>query len=142
MKNRLEWTDLEFIRDVVIILATQGWEKLIEKQDHVEQPVPNYVSAINHLGLKFKIPLVASGVVVASILQEFQDIILYATEFISLSSTNYQTVWWKIFHSPNAASWTNALKLAQLLFTLPVSNGKLERIFSTLKKSNNPNDLH
>ncbi len=39
----------------------------------------------------------------------------------------------KIFYSPNAASWTNALKLAQLLFTLPVSNGKLERIFSTLK---------
>ncbi len=37
------------------------------------------------------------------------------------------------FSSPNAASWTNALKLAQLLFTLPVSNGKLERIFSTLK---------
>ncbi len=34
----------------------------------MEQPVPNYVSAINRLGLKFKIPLEASGVVVVSIL--------------------------------------------------------------------------
>ena len=59
--------------------------------------------------------------------------LLYATQFISLSSTNYQTVWWKLFHSPNASDWTNALKLARLLFTLPVSNGKLERVFSTLK---------
>lgn len=37
------------------------------------------------------------------------------------------------FHSPNASGWTNVLTLAQLLFSLPVSNGKLERVFSTMK---------
>ena len=73
-----------------------------------------------------------AGVVVAQIVDEFRDM-LYATQFISLSSTNYQTVWWKLFHSPNASDWTNALKLAHLLFHLPISNRKLERVFSTMK---------
>ena len=82
---------------------------------------------------KFKIPLEAAGVVVAQIVDEFHDMLLYATQFISLSSTNYQAVWWKLFHSPNASDWTNALKLARLLFSLPVSNRKLERVFSTMK---------
>ena len=57
----------------------------------------------------------------------------YATLFISLSSSTYQAVWWKLFYSPDASSWSNALKLARVLFTLPVSNGKLERVMKTLK---------
>ena len=36
--------------------------------------------------------------------------------------------------SPNATEWCNCLTLAcRLLLTLPVSNGKLKRIFSTFK---------
>ncbi len=66
-------------------------------------------------------------------LGEFHEMLLYATQFISLSSTTYQTVWWKLFQSPTATDWANVLILAQLLFTLPVSNGKLERVFSTMK---------
>ena len=58
---------------------------------------------------------------------------LYATQFISLATLDYRAVWWRLFHSPNSSSWPNALALGQLLFSLPVSNGKLERIFSVLK---------
>ena len=57
----------------------------------------------------------------------------YATQFISLSTTDYHVVWWRLFHSPNSSDWTNVLALTKLLFTLPVSNGKLERVFSTMK---------
>ena len=38
-----------------------------------------------------------------------------------------------IFHAPNSNDWSNLLLLVQMLFTLPVSNGKLERVFSTMK---------
>ncbi len=38
-----------------------------------------------------------------------------------------------MFHSPDAAHWSNMLTLVQLLLSLPASNGKLERIFSTTK---------
>ena len=41
-------------------------------------------------------------------------------------------VWWRLFHAPNSAKWANVLILAELLFSLPASNGKLERVFSLL----------
>ena len=47
----------------------------------------------------------------------------------------YKAIWWRLFHAPNALEWANILCLVQLLMTLPIciSNGKLERIFSTPK---------
>ena len=54
----------------------------------------------------------------------------YATQFISLSTMEYQSVWWRLFHAPNSSEWSNVLSLATLLFSLPVSNGKVERTFS------------
>ena len=58
--------------------------------------------AINCLMLKFKIHLEVAGVVVGLIVNMFHYMFSYATEFISLSSTNYQSVWWKLFHSLSA----------------------------------------
>ena len=49
---------------------------------------------------------------------------------IFLSTLDYHSVWWRLFHAPDSASWSNALILAALLFSLPASNGKVERQFS------------
>lgn len=132
IKSRLEWTDLEFVRDVILFLATQGWQKLADEAG--TESTPSYIEAIARLTSKFKLPLESAGAVVANVGDEFCDLLHYAIQFISLSSTSYQVVWWKLFHSPNASDWTSVLILARLLFMLPVSNGKLERIFSTMKK--------
>lgn len=78
---------------------------------------------------KQSIPLEATGVVVGLIVEKFRDMLSYATQFISLSSTNYQMVWWRLFHSPNASDWTNVLTLTRLLFSLPVFNGNLGGCF-------------
>ena len=59
--------------------------------------------------------------------------LLYATQFLTISTLDYRPVWWRLFHCPNSSNWSNILTLSRLLFTLPVSNGKLERIFSILK---------
>ena len=134
LKSRLEWTDLEFVRDVILFLATQGWQKLADEENEAgTESTPSYIEAIARLTSKFKVPLESAGAVVANVGDEFCDLLQYAIQFISLSSTSYQVVWWKLFHSPNASDWTNVLILARLLFTLPVSNGKLERVFSTMK---------
>ena len=45
---------------------------------------------------------------------------------------DYHSVWWRIFNAPCSSEWTNALSLAKLQFSLPASNGKLERNFSLL----------
>uniref|UniRef100_A0A1X7VHZ3 Uncharacterized protein n=1 Tax=Amphimedon queenslandica TaxID=400682 RepID=A0A1X7VHZ3_AMPQE len=46
---------------------------------------------------------------------------------------DYRCVGRRLYYSPNTTEWSNVLQLAHLLFTLPVSNWKLQRIFSTLK---------
>ena len=69
---------------------------------------------------------------VDEILIEFECVLQYATKYISLSTLDYRAVWWRIFHSPDSASWVNVLNLIELLFSLPVSNGVVERVFSQM----------
>ena len=54
----------------------------------------------------------------------------YACQYISLSTLSYEGVWWRLYHAPVATEWANALALVELPFSLPVSNGTLERVFS------------
>ena len=39
-----------------------------------------------------------------------------------------------IFSSPRSENWTDILALVELLFTVPISNAKLERMFSKMKR--------
>ena len=64
---------------------------------------------------------------------EFKEVLEYANQYISLATLEYIAVWWRVFHSPDAESWCNLTVLAQLLFALQVSNGKLERVYSEIK---------
>ena len=63
---------------------------------------------------------------------EFGNMIEYAVQYIATTSLNYHFVWWRLFHAPTSAEWSNVLILAKLLLSLPASNGKLERTFSLL----------
>ena len=42
--------------------------------------------------------------------------------------------WRKIFAAPRTKSWSDVLLMIRLLFIVPVSNAKLERMFSKLKR--------
>ena len=72
----------------------------------------------------------ATAAEVGQIAFEFDAVLHYAIQFISLSTLDYKAVWWRIFHSPSAGEWCNILILVKILFSLPASNGKLERVFS------------
>ena len=137
MKGRLAWSDLRIIRDVIAVLATQGWQKSLDEEDcendNEDAEKVDPLEPMERLGVQFKIPLESAGVDISKLRDEFYDMMLYATQFISLSTLDYRAVWWRLFHSPNSSSWPNVLSLSRLLFSLPVSNGKLERIFSVLK---------
>ena len=81
---------------------------------------------------RFTVPLESAGSNPAEIHAEFVEIMQYASQYFSLSTMDYRSVWWRLFHAFNASEWGNALLLVQLLFSLPASNGKLERFFSTV----------
>ena len=83
------------------LLATQGWQKIIDEN----QPL----IAINRIVKHFSVPLVSAGVDVDEFLCEFQGIPQYSTMCISLSTSDYHAVWWRLFHAPCASEWTNVL---------------------------------
>ena len=50
---QLAWSDLQIIRDVILVLASQGWEKLLNEDDESTAAT----QAIVRLGTRFKSPL-------------------------------------------------------------------------------------
>ena len=125
IKSRLAWSDLQQMRDIIFVLSTNGWEKALEEEDRLE--------AVDRLVEKFTLPLEGAGANTTEIHAELLEIMQYAAQYFSLSTMDYRSVGWRIFNSYNSSEWSNALVLVKILFSLPASNGKLERIFSTAK---------
>ena len=53
--------------------------------------------------------------------------------YLDLVQEDYRTIWWKLFNAANVNRWGNVLSLIELLFCIPMSNGRVERVFSTVK---------
>ena len=125
LKERLKMQHVGLLTDAITLLATHGWEKS-ESSDFAD-------AALDHLTTQFNVPLAKAGVVETLIKEEFIDMLDYAKSYLPLSRDNYLTTWWKLFNSANSKNWTNILALVELVFCLPMSNGRVERIFSRLK---------
>ena len=80
----------------------------------------------------YKNPVESAGVDFDHLRKQFHKLIFYTTQFISVSTMDYQSVWWRLFHAPAAVSWSNILQLVGLILTLPISNVKLDKFFLLL----------
>ena len=120
------WSDLQVLRDIIFVLATQGWQKLLDESDPLE--------VLDRLVEHFSISLRKADVYTAEIHGEFESALQYACQYISSSTMEYRTVWWHLFHAPVASKWLNLLALVELLFSLPTSNGVVERVFSQVNE--------
>lgn len=85
------------------------------------------LDSVDRLLERFAVPLEGAQADLSKIKVEFELLVQYAVQFISLSTLDYHAVWWRIFHAPSASEWSNTIVLIELLFSLPSSNGKLER---------------
>jgi len=110
------------LRDIIFVLATQGWQKLLDESDPLE--------AVDRLVEHFLIPVRKANVCTEEIHGKFESALQYACQYISLSTMEYCAVWWHPFHAEVASEWINVLSLVELLFSLPASNGVVERVFS------------
>ena len=124
LRSRMAWSDQQVIRDIISVLATQGWEKLLEEKTPLD--------SLDRLVERFAIPLQGALADCSKIKEEFESVLQYAVQYISLSTMDYRAVWWRIFNAPTASEWSSVLILVELLFSLPASNGKLERVFSQM----------
>ena len=82
-----------------------------------------------HLAQQFAIPLQSADADVEEMHAEFEAILQYVCQYVSLSTLSYQAVCWHLFHAPVATEWINILTLVELPFSLPVSNGKIEKVY-------------
>ena len=114
-------------------METQGWQKIVDDKSDFGIGSEGSSLPVTRLAEIFRVPLEAAGVKLYLLPEEFKEIILHATQFILLSTLDYQSVWWRLFHAPNSNDWSNLLLLVRMVFTLPVSIGKLERVFSNMK---------
>ena len=105
----------------MLLLYTKGWQKAVDKSDNLE--------AIDRLVTGFTIPLQSAGSQIEETHAQCIALLEYATQYVSLSTMDYRGVWWCCFHASSTSEWTNTLTLGELLFSLPVSNGTLERVF-------------
>ena len=89
IKSRLNWSDLQLMRDISFALSTHGWEKLVEEGSDM--------ASIDKLAERFATPLEAALADTDTIKTEFCGMIEYAVQYIALSSLDYHAVWWRIF---------------------------------------------
>ena len=65
----------------------------------------------------------------AVLLNQWHNLLQYAHKYLSVTTTLYLVCWRLTFTSPRCTSWKDILLLIELLFTIPISNARLERMF-------------
>lgn len=125
LHSRIKDQHTELLTHLLTLLTPIGWDK--SPDGAFGYP------ALNYFTHRFQDPLLKRNVVVTQIKEEWDDMIDYAKRYFDLVRDDYRVIWWKLFNCAVSSDWTNVLALISLLFCLPVSNGKLERIFSLMK---------
>ena len=116
-----------YIASIASILNCEAWDFSSSGNESMDEVIQHNVS-------HFQEPLKQQGLQVSQlqVVDEWHDMLDYNVQYLSPSSHHYRATWYKIFHSSRALQWQNILLLIRLLFSLPVSNAALERMFSSL----------
>ena len=125
IKDRVKVQHSELLTDILTILATHGLERS-EGIDFADE-------ALDNVCAQFATPLQKVGIEITVIKDEWAEMVDYARQYLNLVQEKCLVIWWKIFNCTSLKNWTNILGLIELLFCLPMSNGHLEHVFSTLK---------
>ena len=115
------------------ILNTEGWVRTSTDGDVDLEFADDTIAKLQH---HFETPLLSAGMTssTADLINQWHELLQYAHEYLSVSTTPYRICWRHIFTSPRSSAWKDVLLLVELLFTVPISNAKLERMFSKLKQ--------
>ena len=133
MRARLEWSDINLMRSILLFLDTQSRQDNFEEATGSESRLSEIKSALVSIAEVFRAPLEAKGAILNSILDEMEDIVDYARTYLRLGCDNSSRVWYQLFTTPDSIHWPNILLVSELLMCLPFSTAKVERFFSIMK---------
>ena len=112
--------ELELLTHAVTIL---GWEQS-------ENPSFAY-RALDSVCQQFRVALEKASTDISLIKEEWDDMLEYSKRYLNLVQEDYKVIWWKLFSAVDAKKWVNVLAVIELLFCLPIANGRVERVFSS-----------
>ena len=133
--NRLEEeNDSKSIFKLVLqILNTEIWIRTDESGETNLKLADNTVTVLLE---HFATPLQNAGLTTqaAKLLNQWHNLLEYLHKYLLVTTTPYLICCHCIFTSPRCTTWKDILLLIKLLFTIPTSKVKLERMFSKLKQ--------
>ena len=142
MRERLEWSNVQLLRAILVFLDTQTWRPVRTVGGDATSESANYpedkslaevIAAVELITTTFREPLEAVDVNCLNLQDEIIEIVEYARNYLSIEMEAYHKVWYKLHVSPDSSRWMNLLILTELCCSLPFSNGSVERVFSTMK---------
>ena len=83
---------MDLIRDIIFILGTQCWQKIIDDESTIDKVLEDPLDAIERLVELFRVPLEAANANLNEICHEFELILSYSGQFIALTALDYQSV--------------------------------------------------
>ena len=86
MRARLEWSDLELMRSILLFIDTQSWQESEGSSD--DDRLSEIKSALVSITEVFRAPLEAKSADLTSILDEIEDIVDYARTYLRIGCTN------------------------------------------------------
>ena len=136
MRERLEWSDVKLLRAILIFLDTQTWRCVVANATDSscsDKSLTEVLMAVELIATMFREPLEAAGINLLVLQDQIAEVVEYARSYLSIESEEYHKVWYKLYVCPDASRWRDILVLCELCFSLPFSNVRVERIFSSLK---------
>ena len=136
IEQRLEDDSNDLIEKAAKILNTIAWDQKDENGDNnLMFADEEHVDVFSH----FEIPLRKAGFNgnKDDLIEQWHDLIEYTVKYLHPSS-DYHKCWFKIFNTTISKHWELPLLIICLLFTLPVSNAFVERLFSLMKRVKTP----
>ena len=97
-----------------------------------DKSLSDVLVAVDLIATTFREPLEAVGVNLLVLQDQVTEVVEYARSYLSIESEGDHKVWYKLHVCPDASRWQDVLVLCELCFSLPFSNGRVERIFRLL----------
>lgn len=67
-------------------------------------------------------------------MDEWHSLVQHVKLYFSPSTLPYLRVWRRVFDSQRKSEWCRVLLVIELLFSIPISNAKVERLFSLMNR--------
>ena len=136
MREQLEWSDVKMLRAILVVLDTHSWACQtggVLEEDEIDDDTAEVKEAVEYITAHFREPLETTGVSLATIQDEAEEVVHYARKYLSMDTEVYRKIWYKLCAAPDIEKWPNMLRISELFFSLPFSSGQIERMFSALK---------